>query len=545
MSAQEQIARLKLAQTSLAPLSAGVIGGPRGLARYILRSVQPADPPVLQKMAREALGDAEVFVAPLFDDSGATLFLLTLPRVHFADMGGSPYDLAYYLKDQLGLDTVEPDLETDFYRVSALEAQIEEGEEGGFIAAHCEEPKEAAPQDRAWALRMIGADTAWNEEPKPGGAKRGRGILIGQIDTGLADHRDLDDAYDFRSGLNLINPEVTPFAVDDLRDGKGENPGHGTATGSAAVSRGSVGPKPAPGASGGIVPPGNVTGVAPEAMLLPIRAIRSVVRITQSRVAQGIDLARRSRAHVITMSLGGVPSIALEEAIRRAVDENIIVMAAAGNCVGFVVWPAAYDVCAAVAAVNDKAKPWRGTSKGKAVDWCAPGCHVWVARRTSPAEGPTNTGAGQGTSFAVAMSAGAAAVWLAHHGRRQLISNLKPHERLQDLFRACVRESAGAINDPEGMGAGLLDVEKLLRIDTHAVNVEVRRFGSGTALAEAEKIRALAGDEGAAARIDPELAHEVTWLAMNRARAEHDGAEEGAVLTAPPRSERLRAQLSV
>ena len=37
------------------------------------------------------------------------------------------------------------------------------------------------------------------------------------------------------------------------------------------------------------------------------------------------------------MSLGGLPSAALKAAIHRAVDENLIVLAAAGNCVGWVV----------------------------------------------------------------------------------------------------------------------------------------------------------------------------------------------------------------
>ena len=42
------------------------------------------------------------------------------------------------------------------------------------------------------------------------------------------------------------------------------------------------------------------------------------------------------------MSLGGIPPFALERAVRRAVAADVIVLAAAGNCVQFVVWPARY-----------------------------------------------------------------------------------------------------------------------------------------------------------------------------------------------------------
>ena len=56
---------------------------------------------------------------------------------------------------------------------------------------------------------------------------------------------------------------------------------------------------------------GRVTGTAPGASLGPIRAIKSVVRITQSRVAQAIEHARRKGCHVITMSLGGLQARAV------------------------------------------------------------------------------------------------------------------------------------------------------------------------------------------------------------------------------------------
>jgi uncharacterized protein (DUF2384 family) len=67
------------------------------------------------------------------------------------------------------------------------------------------------------------------------------------------------------------------------------------------------------------------------------------------------------------MSLGGVWSSALHAAVQRAVSENVIVLAAAGNCVETVVWPARFPEVIAVAGVNKNDRPWRGSCRGPEV----------------------------------------------------------------------------------------------------------------------------------------------------------------------------------
>ena len=206
----------------------------------------------------------------------------------------------------------------------------------------------------------------------------------------------------------------------------GQNPGHGTGTASVVVSG----------------PAGTVTGSAPGASHMAIRAIESVVRITQVSVARAIDWAVDHGAHVITMSLGGIFSFTLHRALRRAVQADVIVLAAAGNCVGLVVWPARYDECIAVAGVDARGVKWRGSCSGAAVDISAPAENVWRAAL------PDGAGQGQGTSFAVALTAGVAALWLSHHGRANLIAAARARgETLQDMFRrmagATARRPAG------------------------------------------------------------------------------------------------------
>ena len=77
---------------------------------------------------------------------------------------------------------------------------------------------------------------------------------------------------------------------------------------------------------------------------------------------------------MISISLGGpLPSPALRHAVRRATDAGTIVLAAAGNQVRVVVFPAAFEETIAVAASTFTDEEWSGSSRGDAVDITAPG----------------------------------------------------------------------------------------------------------------------------------------------------------------------------
>jgi hypothetical protein len=145
----------------------------------------------------------------------------------------------------------------------------------------------------------------------------------------------------------------------------------------------------------------------------------------------------------------------------------VIVLAAAGNCVRLVVWPARYDECIAVAGTNSADRMWKGSCRGSAVDISAPAQNVLKA---NAARGGA-VGQGQGTSFAVALTAGVAALWLAHHGRADLIAAARARgETLQDMFRRLVRATARrpAGWDTFQLGAGIADARALLEADLGA-----------------------------------------------------------------------------
>ena len=286
---------------------------------------------------------------------------------------------------------------------------------------------------------------AWAFSTAQGRPGRGLGVVIAQPDTGVVAHAELDGVVRV-GGWDVLDHDPDP--TDPL---DGLNPGHGTGTASVVVSPESR----------------VVAGSAPAASHMPIRTVTTVVQVTQVAVAEAIGHAVDSGAHVITMSLGGLPAAVLERAVRRAVAADVIVLAAAGNCVRTVVWPARYAECVAVAGTNAADGMWRGTCRGPAVDIAAPGQNVLKAEVASG----TAVGQGQGTSYAVALIAGVAALWLAHHGRADLLAAARARgETLQDMFlrllQATARRPAGW--DSGEMGAGIADARALLAADLDA-----------------------------------------------------------------------------
>jgi serine protease len=311
-----------------------------------------------------------------------------------------------------------------------------------------------ASADPEWSLKAARVLQAWQRFFTPGGAPPGSGIVIGHPDTGYRPHPELRDNLLAELGYDFVRNDRD--ALDELDQGTLRTPGHGTSTASVIVS-----PRRAP-------EPGEqcyVSGVAPGAKIMPLRVTRSVVlALSTFALAHAIEYAADHGAHIISISLGGVFNWRLHEAIRYAQRRGVIILAAAGNCVRFVTWPAAYSEVIAVAASNALNKPWRGSSRGSAVDVTAPGESVWCAQ-VLPPDPPAHRGSG--TSFAVAVTAGLAALWLARHGHDALIQQYGA-ARLPLVFQQILRDTCVPIHDPSwtpgDFGAGLVNAEALLEV---------------------------------------------------------------------------------
>lgn len=419
-----------------------------GLLRFSLEFASPPDIAAVRAHLIALLGADGFDLKALPSGEDPQILILEFPGVLRAQSPSYLFKAADELVEEFHLVSCTPDVDPGWLETDELGRDAPESV-SGVLRGICESSA-PAPMDRHWATKSVRADRVWATH-----GAQGQGIRIGQPDTGVADHRELDRALNLSAGTNILTGGGAP--IDPL-SGPG-NPGHGTATSSTVVSR----------------LDGLVVGSAPGAELAPIRCVTSVVIDSGAAVAAAIDHARTQGCHIVTMSLGGpIPFPDLKRAIKRAVEADMIILAAAGNCVRLVVYPAWDDRVIAVAGVDANDKPWKGTCRGPAVDISAPAEKVYVASRSTPSDlDRAFVRPGQGTSFAVAITAGCAALWLSHHGLTALKSAAEAKGvTLQQLFRAAVRQTARRpVSWPDDMGAGIVDAEALLVLDPDAIAV--------------------------------------------------------------------------
>jgi subtilisin family serine protease len=231
--------------------------------------------------------------------------------------------------------------------------------------------------------------------------------------------------------------------------------GHGTRTASMLCGH-------APQAPGGAF-----YGVAPKVPLVCVRIANHVwFNHAQDEFAAAVEhLITQGGVQVISLSMGVFLSALrpkLRASINKAYDAGVIVVCAAGNIVQDVVAPARLNRTLAVAGVGDTLMPWGGSSHGPEVDMSGPADGIRRAEMRSGQRPGYKTG-GDGTSYATAMTAGAAALWLAHRGAEIAATYALPWQRVE-AFKAMVCSTA---QTPGGwqlgsFGSGVLDVHTLL-----------------------------------------------------------------------------------
>jgi subtilisin family serine protease len=309
------------------------------------------------------------------------------------------------------------------------------------------------PEDPLWSGRQVRAPEAQGLL-----AAAAEAPWVGHADTGWGEHYQLPVArLDLAGALDAFTgrPDATdPVQRVDVFDGHG--------TGTAAIVLSGLDDHLAVG--DGV--PDTVHGICPGARLTPVRCATSVVLFSDVALARAIDHLAGLGVGVITISLGGLPSALLRDALQRAVYERgVIVVAAGGQKFPIVPYPAAYADCIAVAASAPGDVPWPSTTGGGAIDIAAPGHQVEVADFVDGRVGIVRSGSG--TSYATPHVAGAAALWLSYHGRSRLLERYTGAQPLQDVFRAAL---AGSARIPargwrrDRFGAGILDIEALLRL---------------------------------------------------------------------------------
>lgn len=200
---------------------------------------------------------------------------------------------------------------------------------------------------RPWGIDAVKAPDAWR-------VTRGENSKVLVLDTGVdKDHPALKNR--FLKGRNFM----FGGSPDDVTD----SVGHGTHVSGTIL---------AGGENGGLV------GVAPSAQLLMGR-VCSPQGCSSIGIAYGLDWGIQENVQVISMSLGGSSATPAEQdAVKRAEQANVVVVAASGNdSADTVDFPAALPSVLAVGAVDADLKKASFSNYGPELAVVAPGTQVY------------------------------------------------------------------------------------------------------------------------------------------------------------------------
>ena len=245
-----------------------------------------------------------------------------------------------------------------------------------------------------YAPEMVNAPAAWDTTLGESD------VTVAVIDQGVKyDHPDLEANVASDHGRDFVDDDDDPYP-DSL-----SKEDHGThVAGIAAAGT------------------DNDTGIAgiSNATLLGIRALDESGSGTTADIADGIQWAVDDGADIINLSLGGGGfTETLQKAVSYAHEEDVLLVAAAGNSAGSVNYPAAYDECVAVSALDPDGSLASYSSRGPEIELAAPGTNVlstWT---------DDNYATLSGTSMAAPVVSGVAALVLSR--RNYSTDRLRTH----------------------------------------------------------------------------------------------------------------------
>lgn len=235
-------------------------------------------------------------------------------------------------------------------------------------------------------------------------------VLIAHLDTGYDPAHNFRPAHIAPGERSFVKGDGDPNSARDVTPSGGflRNYGHGTGT---------IG-----------ILAGLQIGGAPSARVLPIRIANSVVRFTTGSMAQGFDYALRSRANVLSMSMGGLASAILADAVNKCYAGGLVMVAAAGNNFGGVpvrsiVYPARMRRVVAACGMMANFQPYAGLKLDTMEGCYGPASKMATALAGFAPNIPwpeigcpdTIDEDGQGTSSATPQVAAAAALWIAKY----------------------------------------------------------------------------------------------------------------------------------
>ena len=275
-------------------------------------------------------------------------------------------------------------------------------------------------RDNQWHLRSLKIDDAHK-------ITRGAGITVAVVDTGVAPHPDLR--------RNLL--PGTTVVEGDKGNGQIDQDGHGTMMAGIIAAHGRPGQ-------------GGALGIAPEAQILPVKDSKPGDNGSSMNVAAGIEWAVAHDADVINISSANAPTSVLDSAIKRAAENDVVVVAGSGNrrTQLLFAYPAAMPGVLAVGAADRSGNVADLTVTGKPMGICAPGIDIYSTGNKN------DYYKSSGTSDATAVVSGAAALV------RARFPDLTAPEVIHRL--TATAEDNGKPGRDDQCGFGVLDVVKAL-----------------------------------------------------------------------------------
>jgi subtilisin family serine protease len=289
----------------------------------------------------------------------------------------------------------------------------------------------------------------------------GQGVRIAHLDTGYdPNHKSIPKHLRADLARNFVDAD-RPTDATDRSTGVLNNFSHGCGTLSILAGAPVPGLKP--------------FGCAPNAEIVPVRVANRVVLFSDSSIARGLDYVHQlcasetTRVHVVSMSMGGLPSQAWADAINAVYEADVVVVTAAGNNYGslptrFVVYPARFGRVIAACGVMADGRPYAklppdrmagnyGPDRKMRTAIAAYTPNVPWARFGEPAIVDFN---GNGTSAATPQVAAVAALWIEKY-RAQFDAYAEGWRRVEAVRKALFDSAAkGAAAYADELGHGTL-----------------------------------------------------------------------------------------
>ena len=287
----------------------------------------------------------------------------------------------------------------------------------------------------------------------------GKGIRVCIVDSGImTEHVDLE-SFNLVLWKDFVQNRAEPY----------DDHGHGTSM------------------AGILVADGWMNGIAPRVDLLVAKALAEDGSGSDAVVAEAIDWCVANNADIISLSLGGAPDIlpldlgserGSDEASNDAIDQGVLVVAAAGNDGGDgddgdVANPCGERLVICVGGATQSGEHWVGSSTGDNDGSLIP----FLFPRSDPNKKPELVAPAQqvavinyegswsivdGTSAATVFVTGALALLLQENPGLNDATSSSNTEQIKDWIQQSVAPQEGQDGHDDNYGYGLLQIQNLL-----------------------------------------------------------------------------------